>query len=258
MSEKVEAPTLPDLPAMSSPAVRQGSTSVYNPQPYEQSGLSAGTRHLKRAASLLVGGGFVLVIVLLLGEKMLMPEWRPTTLLAGFESTLELKSMIGKMPVGKDGKEIRTQGDYEQAIAAARAEGGASVQFEYQKKLAAVQADQQRVVEAYSSLYQRANAIAQAGLQMEAALQQAKQQMVASSQGGRQQVTMWGDIGCALGMQGGCDAAQQARSDMVTDMDMARTDVGSRIKELMGDVPDPATFVARTDRATNGTPTLSQ
>ena len=230
-----------------------GPTAVYSPI-HERSGVSAGTRNLKRLMSYLVGGGFVLVVVILLSEKILIPEMRPSSLLASFESAYELGRMKGLVPVDANGKEIRTQADYEAAIAAAKAE----VQFEYQKKLAAVEADKQNVVQAYASLYQRANLIAQAGLQMEAALQQAKQQMVASSQGGRQVVSMWGDIGCALGMQGGCDAAQKARTDMVSDMDAARVDVGARIKELMGDVPDPATFVTKSDQTTNGTPTIER
>jgi hypothetical protein len=85
-----------------------------------------------------------------------------------------------------------------------------------------------------------------------------RQQMVASSQSGRQVVSMWGDIGCALGMQGGCDAAQTARTSMVEDMDMARVDVGARINELMRGVPDPAALVAGNDQAQNGLPQLAK
>lgn len=253
MNQTVETHTLPDLPAMTAPAV-SGGTSVMAPSDYDRGGgYRPAGRNLRRMLGYFAGGGLMLVVVVLLGEKVLMPEWRPTTLLASFESTLDLKKMQGLLPVGSDGKPIETQADYEREIGKAKAAGAAEVQVEMQKKLAAVEADKQRVISAYSTLFQRTNMIAQAGLQMEAALQQSRQQMVASSQGGRQVVSMWGDIGCALGMQGGCDAAQNARNSMVSDMDMARVDVGGRINELMRGVPDPAALIAGADMADGGT-----
>lgn len=253
MNQTVETHALPDLPAMTAPTV-SGGTSVMAPPDYDRGGgYRPAGRNLRRVLGYITGGGLFLVVVVLLGEKVLMPEWRPTTLLASFESTLDLKKMQGLLPVGSDGKPIETQADYEREIGKAKAAGAAEVQVEMQKKLAAVEADKQRVIGAYSALYQRTNMIAQAGLQMEAALQQSRQQMVASSQGGRQVVSMWGDIGCALGMQGGCDAAQNARNSMVSDMDMVRVDVGARINDLMRDVPDPAALIAGADMADGGT-----
>lgn len=256
MNQTVETHTLPDLPAMTAPAT-VGSTAVMNPQAYDNGGYRPAGRNLRRVLGYITGGGLFLVVVVLISEKVLLPEWRPTTLLASFEVALDMKKMQGLLPVGSDGKPIETQADYEKEMAKAKADGAAEAQVEMQKKIAAIEADKQRVIGAYSTLYQRTNMIAQAGLQMEAALQQSRQQMVASSQGGRQVVSMWGDIGCALGMQGGCDAAQSARTSMVTDMDMARVDVGARINDLLRGVPDPAALIAGADMAQDGsTPRL--
>ena len=252
MENAVEAPRMPDLPAMSAPVLANQPMRAM--QPYGQT-YQPPTRHLRRFLGMITGGGLALAIAVVFFQNIAKDGLRPSDLLAQFESSLELGIMTGKLPVGSDGKPITNQGEYERELAKARAAGQAEAQLEYQEKLAALQADQQRIIGAYTSLYQRTNMIAQAGLQMGAALQQAKQQMMASSQGGRQAVAMYGDIFCALGM-GGCEAANTARQQMQSDLSSTQVDVGTRINELMAQVPDPASLIASTDSAENGTPHL--
>jgi hypothetical protein len=197
-------------------------------------------KQLQRVIGLLSGGGLALAFAVLLLQTIAKPGYRPTDWLVAFEIQHEMSSIAGRTG-GDILHPTMTEPEFQSVMAEAQREGAAKAEARLQEKIIALQTEQQRIVGAYTSLYQRANMIAQAGLEMEAQLQATKAQATAGAEAGNQLVATYADIGCALGMQGGCDAADKARAKIRTDIDQARTgDVGRRIKELLQENPDPA------------------
>lgn len=197
-------------------------------------------RQLRRIMAIVTGGGLILALALLALQAIAKPGLRPTDLLAAFETQYLLGTIAGKTG-GDPAHPTMTEPEYQRVIAEAQREGAAQAEARLQEKIIVLQTEQQRYIAAYTSLFQRANMIAQAGLEMEAQLQATKAQATVGAEGGNMTVASIGDVLCALTVQEGCAASAVAKERIRQDIDNARTsEVGSRIRELMGENPDPA------------------
>lgn len=211
---------------------------------------------MRQILTALASGGLVLVIGVSVGQLVLRPGLRPTDLLATFEAQVDLGIVNQKMGAAP-GEMTLTEDQYRSKIAEAERSGQAKAELAYQRAMAAVQADKERVVGAYQTLYQRTNIIAQAGVQMEQVAQQFRQQLIYQTNGGRAVVISVYDGLCALGDQGSCEKARQARANMMQESaQLTEGDLAKKVERLMVGIPDPATFVANADRHRNGTPTI--
>lgn len=249
----------PDLPAMkpvSAPA-QPASPAAQAAQPAAQArSAPVGARRLRQAVSAVVGGGLALTGGTIALQLIAKPGLTPADLMATIEAHTELGIFNQKMGA-EPGVLKMTEADYQRALAKAQREGQAQAELSFQRDLAAVQADKERVVGAYQTLYQRANMIAQAALQLETLAQQMRQQLIQASNGGRNVVIMFKDIFCGLGDPQACQSARDDRGTMIAEADeLSRGDVGTRVRELMAGIDDPASFIAHDDRRRNGTPGL--
>jgi len=211
-----------------------------------------GSRRLRQLVGYVAGGGFTLVAALCIGEAVLADPYKPTTLLAAIEAQTELGIINQKMGAAPGVKPM-TEAEYRAKIAEAERAGQAKAELTFQRQLAAVQADKERVVGAYQTLYQRTNLIAQAGVQMEASAQQFRQRLIEQTNGGRAIVISIYDGLCALGDQGSCESARQARAGMVAEAgELTEGDLAKKVARLMAGIPDPAALVAGRDLRDNG------
>jgi hypothetical protein len=252
-------PDLPPMPAAPIPAAPLGAGPT-SPAPQAQPASSARagvlTRRLRQMVAFLAAGGFVLVLLIALGEVTLRPELRPTTILATIEAQVE-RGIFNQKMGHKPGELVLTEADYQKALANAQREGQAKADLAFQRELAVVQADKERVVGAYQTLYQRTNLIAQSALQMESIAQQFRQQLIAMSNGGRSMVITLKDVICGFGSQEACDSARAARREMVEEAgELSEGDMGRKVRELMAGIDDPATFITREDQKRHGMPKL--
>lgn len=254
----MEQHELPGLPPMSSPvpAKEMALPQTISGDAHRKSNTlpMAGGKRLRQMLAVIAGGGIGMVALVGFGEVVLRPELKPTTILATFEAQPDLKGMNQKLGVAPGTVEF-TEDQYREKIAEAERRGQAKAEVEFQKEIAVVQADKERVVGAYQTLYQRANIIAQAALQLESVAQQFRQRLLETTNGGRSIVISIKDMICALGESEACDSARNDRASMIAEADqLSRGDVGKRVKELMADVPDPASLVVNDDRRRHGTP----
>lgn len=250
-----EAPVMPELPPMQPMQIatpHMGGAIAQQPR----GSFQGGGRSLRRLLGLLSSGGLVLVLGVGGLEMIAKDGLRPSQLLAQFQASHDLEEMRQKNP----GMMILNEADYQAKMGEAQRAGQAKAELDYQKKLAAVQSDMQRVTGAYSALYQRTGQLAGIALNMEASLQQARQQTVMQGQAGTAMSANLKDMWCALsGDTTACASASADRSRMVSELnDLATMDEGSRVRELMKDIPDPATLVVNSDLARNGAPSLER
>lgn len=212
------------------------------------------SRRMRQMLTTVVGGGIGLVLVIGVAQFALRPELKPTTLLATMEAQTELGIFNQKMGA-EAGKMVMTEAEYRAKLAEAERAGQAKAELEYQKQLAVVQADKERIVGAYQTLYQRANMIVQAAVQLESMAQQFRQQLLQSTNGGRSMIIGYHDLMCAFGNPSSCSSAREGRETMISEADeLSSGNVGSRIRGMMADIPDPAALMVAKDEATNGVP----
>lgn len=206
----------------------------------------------------IMSGGLLLIVALCIAQLVLKPEYAPTHWVATFEAQTDLDTMSQKLGYASD-KPAITEAQYQEAIAKAQRDGQAKAEIVYQQKLAVVQADKERVVGAYQTLYQRANMIAQAAIQLETVAQQFRQRLIEMSNGGRSMVIMIHDLMCGAGNESSCEAAHQARAGMIAEADsLSRGDVGNRVRQLMSDIPDPASLIVHDDQQRHGVASLDR
>jgi hypothetical protein len=212
------------------------------------------SRRMRQMLTTVVGGGIGLVLVIGVAQFALRPELKPTTLLATIEAQTELGVLNQKM--GADaGTMLMTEAEYKSKLAEAERAGQAKAELEYQTQLAVVQAYKERIVGAYQTLYQRANMIVQAAVQLESMAQQFRQQLLQSTNGARTVIIGYHDMMCAIGEVNSCVTARNGREAMISEADeLSSGNVGSRIRAMMADIPDPAALMVAKDQATNGVP----
>lgn len=240
-----ELPQLPLMPSSSAASVPAGA--LPSPVAAKAAPAMGGGRRLRQIMMVLGGGSVGLVALAGVGELALRPELKPTTILATFEAQTDLKTLNQKLGV-KPGEVVLTEADYRAKLAEAERGGQAKAELAYQKNLAVVQADKERIVGAYQTLYQRANIIAQAGVQMEMVATQFRQRLIEQTNGGRSVVISVYDMMCALGDQGSCDSAKEARNMMVGEATvLTEGDLARRVNELMAGIPDPASIAVGED-----------
>ena len=217
-----------------------------------------GPRRLRQIVTMIAGGGLALVLLIVALELIARPGLRPSDLLATIEARTERGIFNQKM--GEEPGVLRlTEADYQRAIAQAQREGQTRAELDFQRRLSAVQADRERVVGAYQTLYQRTNMIAQAALQLETLAQQMRARLLETSNGGRNVVIAVKDIFCGLGDANACRSARSDRGTMIAEADeLARGDVGTRIRGLLSGIEDPAALVADEDRRRNGAPGIDR
>ncbi|AZI37882.1 hypothetical protein NT2_13_00770 [Caenibius tardaugens NBRC 16725] len=248
-------PPMPPMKPIGDSAGASGPATMASAPP--RSGFQ-GARRLRQLVGYVAGGGFALVALMCVAEVVVRDDLKPTTLLATIEAQTELGIFNQRMGAAPGAKPM-TEAEYREKIAEAERTGQARAELGFQRQLAAVQADKERVVGAYQALYQRTNLIAQAGVQMEATAQQFRQRLVEQTNGGRAVVISVYDGLCALGDQGSCQSARDARAGMVAEAgELTEGDLSKKVARLMAGVPDPASLVAGHDIAANGPPDLDR
>ena len=248
---------LPELPAMQAPP-----SMAARPREEPSHSLARmpapGAKRMRQVVGLLAGSGLALTLGVGALEMIAKPGLRPSDLLATMEAHVELGVMNQKM-AAEPGVLKMTEADYQKALAKAQRDGQAEAELGYQKQLAVVQADKERVVGAYQTLFQRTNQIVAMALQMEQVAQQLRSALLQATNGGRSVVISIKDMLCGAGSAEACASAKADRRSMIEEADdLSRGDVGARVKELMADVPDPASFIISEDQKRNGMPALQR
>ena len=131
-----------DRETLGASALSSGPLSPMPPERPRSPGTFSGAA--KSIGAGLVGSGIFLLLCLVLAERFAPEEWRPSTLLGGFDGRRQAAAVLS-------------------AIDAKRAETAviAEEQGRVQQATIALQADNDRVTKAYEALYQRGNALAQ-------------------------------------------------------------------------------------------------
>jgi hypothetical protein len=252
----MQQPSLPPMEPIKPAAAPPQSPAPSAAAPKAQTPTAQAKGRMRQIVGYVGGASLGFIMLVCAGELVLKPGLRPTDLVATIEARTDLGIFNQKLGA-KPGEILITEDQYRAKIAEAERSGQMKAEIAYQRELAAIQADRERVVGAYQTLYQRANAIAQAGLQLEGVAQQMRAQLIQATNGGRGVVIMFKDIFCGLGDAQSCASARADRGTMIAEADeLSRGDVGSRIKELMAGVEDPAAFTVREDRQRNGVPTI--
>lgn len=253
-------PSLPELPPMKpvgeTPDGAKTTVAAAASSPAAARSGFQGTKRLRQMMTILASGGLILAATIGIGELVLRPGIRPTDIMATIEARTELGVLNQKMGAAP-GEMAMTEDEYREKLAEAERSGQAKAEIAFQRELAAVQADKERVVGAYNTLYQRTNLIAQAGVQVEAQAMQFRQRLIEQTNGGRSAVISIYDGLCALGDQGSCESARQARAGMIEESNsLTEAQLAKKVAELMAGIPDPASFVVGRDMKENGSPAM--
>jgi len=257
MSQQNPQP-LPELPPMKSAGASKSQPSPIQPSVAHPVGGGGGMRRMRQIVGSVASGGFVLVIGIVGLQLVAKPGLRPTDIMAEIEAQTDIGVMNQKL--GQQRGEVAfTEAEYREKLAEAERNGQAKVELAFQEKLAFVQADKERVVGAYQTLYQRANMIAQMAVQMELVAMQFRQRLLEMTNGGRSVIISIYDGLCAFGNEDACQSARAARSGMIEEADeLTQRNVASKVRELMADIPDPASLLVSDDQRRNGTPHIER
>lgn len=216
------------------------------------------TPRFRQMVGALVGSGMALTLGIVAVEMVAPAGYRPSDAAATIEARVELGVMNQKLKMNP-GMLILSEADYQRQIAEAQRQGQADAELEFQKKLAVVQADKERVSGAYQTLYQRTTMIVQMALQLEQISQQLRSRLLETTNGGRAMVIGFKDLFCGLGDPASCASASDDRRTMISEADeLSRGDIGNRVRELMADIPDPATLIVEEDQRRNGVPAIER
>lgn len=198
----------------------------------------------------ILGGGFAVMLMMVLAEAAFIQPLKPSTLIGTFQGNTEAVEVTAK----KD--EVAAA---EAQIAEARVEGERAAEARYQRELREIelnyqnqirdkQAELDRTTQAYATLYQRTNAVVEAAMRQEAQLIDAQQRAIASGQGGLAVGAQFADMGCLLGqalgsyeLQEACGVGQQIRQGMAQEQTQAFNDYRSNVFQgVFSGLPDPA------------------
>jgi hypothetical protein len=210
----------------------------------------------------ILGGGFAVMMVMVIAEAAFITPLKPSTLIGTFQGNTEAVEVTAK----KD--EVA---DAEKQIAEARIEGERAAEARYQRELREIelgyqeevrglQSELDRTTQAYATLYQRTNAVVSAAMQQEAQLIDAQQRAIAAGQGGLAVGAQFADMGCLLGqaigspeLQGACGVGQQIRQGMVREQTQAFNNYRSDVfRGVFSGLPDPALERVQADEASSG------